>query len=137
MGWFRCFVFNCCLSRVLTNCSPAKWLVAYGHMFTMLLDQNNLYIHNSKTEICFARCVLPPFRKSVRGSNFTPGDVQWLDGLHRETKSALVLATSMPDHSIFLLKTKDVTWKNLVTCNSKTNWTLCSSVSSDIFPFFC
>ena len=96
-------------SRVLTSSSPAKWLVAYGQMVSLLLDMNNLYIYNTKTENCIAHCVLPPFRKSVRGSNFTPGDIGWLDGLHTEPRSTLVLATSMPDHSIFLLKLKDVT----------------------------
>lgn len=78
-------------------------------MFSILLDTNNLHIVNTQSEQCVAKVCLPPFRKSVRGSNFTPGNTSWLEGFHTVIQDRLLFAISMPDHSILVLRLKDVT----------------------------
>lgn len=93
-------------SRVFTA-SPAKWLVAYGNMYSLLMDRNSLYVVRTKNEETVAELSLPPFRRSVRGSNFTPGDISWLDGSITSPGEGLVFATSMPDFSVLLLMLKE------------------------------
>lgn len=93
-------------SRVFTE-SPAKWLVAYGNMYSLLMDRNSLYVVRTKNEETVAELSLPPFRRSVRGSNFTPGDISWLDGSITSPGGGLLFATSMPDFSVLLLMLKE------------------------------
>lgn len=94
--------------RVFTA-SPGNWLVAYGHMYSLLMDMNSLYVVRTRTEETIAKFSLPPFRRSVRGSNFTPGEVTWLDGLLTSSPERLLFATSMPDYSVLLLMLKEST----------------------------
>ena len=95
-------------SRVFTE-SPAKWLVSYGNMYSLLMGMNSLYVVRTKNEETVAELSLPPFRRSVRGSNFTPGDISWLDGSITSPGGGLVFATSMPDFSVLLLMLKEGT----------------------------
>lgn len=90
------------ICRVLTA-SPSKWLVAYGHVYTLLMDMNSLYVVRTANEQIVAEYSLPPFRRSVRGSNFIPGEITWLDGLPIIPLESLIFATSMPDYSVLLL----------------------------------
>ncbi|CAH3143682.1 unnamed protein product [Porites evermanni] len=90
------------ITRVLTA-SPSKWLVAYGHVYTLLMDMNSLYVVRTTNEQIVAEYSLPPFRRSVRGSNFIPGEITWLDGLPTIPLENLIFATSMPDYSVLLL----------------------------------
>jgi len=94
--------------RVFTE-SPAKWLVAYGHVYSLLMDMNSLYVVSTRSEDIVAEYSLPPFRRSVRGSNFTPGATGWLDGDLTRPRESLVFATSMPDYSVLLLMLKEGT----------------------------
>lgn len=96
------------MTRVFTA-SPGNWLVAYGHMYSLLMDMNSLYVVRTRTEETIAKFSLPPFRRSVRGSNFTPGEVTWLDGLLTSSPERLLFATSMPDYSVLLLMLKEST----------------------------
>ena len=95
--------------RVFTE-SPAKWLVAYGHVYSLLTDMNSLYLVSTRKEDIVAEYPLPPFRRSVRGSNFTPGQTGWLDGGLTRPRESLVFATSMPDYSVLVLMFKEGTW---------------------------
>lgn len=111
----NCFLLHFSLTsphRVFTE-SPAKWLVAYGHVYSLLMDMNSLYLVSTRSEDIVAKFSLPPFRRSVRGSNFTPGESAWLNGLHTRPRESLVFATSMPDYSVLLLKLKEGTWPNV------------------------
>lgn len=94
--------------RVFTE-SPANWLVAYGHVYSLLMDMNSLYLVSTRSEDIVAEYSLPPFRRSVRGSNFTPGETGWLDGRNTRPRESLVFATSMPDYSVLLLMLKEGT----------------------------
>lgn len=105
LAWY----FPC---RVFTA-SPAKWLVAYGHVYSLLMDMNSLYVVSTRSEQIVAEFSLPPFRRSVRGSNFTPGETLWLDGLVTSPRESLVFATSMPDYSVLLLMLKEGTWRGI------------------------
>ena len=67
----------------------------------------------TRNEETIAEFSLPPFRRSVRGSNFTPGDITWLDGFLTSPGESLVFATSMPDYSILLLMLKEGTWRDI------------------------
>ncbi|XP_001626682.2 F-box/WD repeat-containing protein 2 [Nematostella vectensis] len=89
--------------------SPAKWLVEYGELFTLLLDASNLHITRTQSQRTITSFPLPPFRRSVRGSNFTSGFSDWLNSLNPVIQDKLVFAASMPDHSILLLKFSEVT----------------------------
>ena len=92
--------------RVFTA-SPAKWLVAYGNMYSLLMDMNFLYVLRTRNEETVAEFPLPPFRRSLRGSNFTPGKIAWLDVFNTCPGGDLVFATSMPDYSVLLLILKE------------------------------
>ncbi|XP_068736119.1 F-box/WD repeat-containing protein 2-like isoform X1 [Montipora capricornis] len=96
------------MTRVFTA-SPAKWLVAYGNMYSLLMDMNFLYVVRTRNEETVAEFSLPSFRRSVRGSNFTPGEVAWLDGLITAPGDGLVFATSMPDYSVLVIILKEGT----------------------------
>lgn len=73
------------------------------------MDMNSLYLVSTRSEDIVAEFSLPPFRRSVRGSNFTPGETAWLDGLLTRPRESLVFATSMPDYSVLLLMLKEGT----------------------------
>ena len=94
--------------RIFTS-SPATWLVAYGHVYSLVMDMNSLYVLCTRSEEIVAEFSLPPFRRSLRGSNFTPGETLWLDGLVTRPQEGLVFATSLPDYSVLLLMLKDGT----------------------------
>ena len=100
------FLISTC--RIFTA-SPANWLVAYGHVYSLLVDMNFLYIVCTKSEEIVAEFPLPAFRRSLRGSNFTPGETLWLDGLVTRPYGGLLFASSMPDYSVLLLTLKDST----------------------------
>lgn len=102
------FFVDISYGRVFTE-SPAKWLVAYGHVYSLLMDMNSLYVVSTRSEDIVAEYSLPPFRRSVRGSNFTPGATGWLDGGLTRPRESLVFATSMPDYSVLLLMLKEGT----------------------------
>ena len=101
-AFFSKILFITFIRRVLTA-SPSKWLVAYGHVYTLLMDMNSLYVVRTTNERIVAEYSLPPFRRSVRGSNFIPGEITWLDGLPTIPLENLIFATSMPDYSVLLL----------------------------------
>ncbi|EDO28839.1 predicted protein, partial [Nematostella vectensis] len=94
--------------------SPAKWLVEYGELFTLFLDASNLHITRTQSQRIITSFPLPPFRRSVRGSNFTSGFSDWLNSLNPVIQDKLVFAASMPDHSILLLKFSEVTPRRLI-----------------------
>ena len=106
--FFSKILFITFIRRVLTA-SPSKWLVAYGHVYTLLMDMNSLYVVRTTNERIVAEYSLPPFRRSVRGSNFIPGEITWLDGLPTIPLENLIFATSMPDYSVLLLILKGET----------------------------
>ena len=72
-------------------------------MYSLLMDMNSLFVVRTKSEEIVAEFSLPTFRRSIRGSNFTPGETTWLDGLLTRSRENLVFATSMPDYSVLLL----------------------------------
>ena len=74
------------------------------------MDMNSLYVVRTTNEQILAEYSLPPFRRSVRGSNFIPGEITWLDGLPTIPLENLIFATSMPDYSVLLLILKGGTW---------------------------
>ena len=74
------------------------------------MDMNSLYVVRTTNEQIVAEYSLPPFRRSVRGSNFIPGEITWLDGLPTIPLENLIFATSMPDYSVLLLILKGGTW---------------------------
>ena len=78
-------------------------------MYSLLMDMDSLFVVRTRNEGTVAEFSLPPFRRSVRGSNFTPGETAWLDGLLTSRGESLVFATSMPDYSILLLILKEGT----------------------------
>lgn len=78
-------------------------------MYSLLMDSNSLYVVRTKNEQTVAEFPLPSFRRSVRGSNFTPGEITWLDGQLTSPRERLVFATSMPDYSVLLLVLKEGT----------------------------
>lgn len=78
-------------------------------MYSLLMGMNSLYVVRTKNEETVAELSLPPFRRSVRGSNFTPGDISWLDGSITSPVGGLVFETSMPDFSVLLLMLKEGT----------------------------
>ena len=83
--------------------------MAYGHVYSLLMDMNSLYLVSTRKEDIVAEYPLPPFRRSVRGSNFTPGETDWLDGGLTGPRESLVFATSMPDYSVLVLMLKEGT----------------------------
>lgn len=74
------------------------------------MDMNSLFVVRTKSEEIVAEFSLPTFRRSIRGSNFTPGETTWLDGLLTRSRENLVFATSMPDYSVLLLMLNKGTW---------------------------
>ena len=78
-------------------------------MYSLLMDMNFLYVVRTRNEETVAEFSLPSFRRSVRGSNFTPGEVAWLDGLITAPGDGLVFATSMPDYSVLVIILKEGT----------------------------
>lgn len=89
--------------------SPGKWLVARGRVFSLLVDSNSLYLMNTPSEQCIASRELPPFRRSARGSNFTPCETLWLESFCADIQNEVFFATSLPDYSILAMKLIDVT----------------------------
>ena len=77
------------------------------------MDMNSLYVVRTTNEQILAEYSLPPFRRSVRGSNFIPGEITWLDGLPAIPLENLIFATSMPDYSVLLLILKGGTWNKV------------------------
>ncbi|XP_002741301.1 F-box/WD repeat-containing protein 2-like [Saccoglossus kowalevskii] len=82
-------------------------LLGIGSVFAILLDQYHLCITETKTGKLVSKCQLPAYRRSKRGSSFLAGETAWLDGFSLEQEKGLVFATSMQDHSIYLVKWKD------------------------------
>lgn len=80
------------------------WLVAFGEIFSVLLDMDNLYLLNNKTEQCIVKVSLSRMRKSLRGSSFLSGEVAWLNDCSARFEFGTVFATSAPDHSICVLE---------------------------------
>ena len=128
-AFFSEILFITFIRRVLTA-SPSKWLVAYGQVYTLLMDMNSLYVVRTTNERIVAEYSLPPFRRSVRGSNFIPGEIRWLDGLPAIPLENLIFATSMPDYSVLLLILKGGTWHKVepiaISFSPVTAFLLCS-----------
>ncbi|XP_077990587.1 F-box/WD repeat-containing protein 2-like [Glandiceps talaboti] len=83
-------------------------LLGIGGVFALLLDQNNLCVVQAKTGELVCKFHLPAYRRSKRGSSFLAGNASWLDGFSFQQEKGLVFATSMQNHSIYLVK-----WKNI------------------------
>lgn len=78
-------------------------------MYSLVMDMNSLYLVRTRSEDTVAEYPLPPFRRSVRGSNFTAGETGWLNGGLTRPQESLVFATSMPDYSVLLFMLKEST----------------------------
>lgn len=50
---------------------------------------------------------MPEYMKSKRGSSFLVSKKFWLNGLDRHHNTGLFFATSMPNHSIYMVLWKD------------------------------
>ncbi|XP_072175871.1 F-box/WD repeat-containing protein 2-like [Diadema setosum] len=85
-----------------------SFLVGTGSVFTLCLDPQNLHIIYTQTQSVMSSWKLPIYRRSKRGSNFVAGCVSWLCGLMPHYEQGLVFATSMPDHSIHLVRWRTV-----------------------------
>ncbi|XP_054757338.1 F-box/WD repeat-containing protein 2-like [Lytechinus pictus] len=86
-----------------------SFLVSMGRVFTLSLDPQNLHIIYTQTQSIMSSWKLPIYRRSKRGSNFVAGCDNWLCGLMPQQEEGLVFATSMPDHSIHLVRWRTVT----------------------------
>eukprot|EP00058_Branchiostoma_floridae_P011290 XP_002596778.1 hypothetical protein BRAFLDRAFT_73706 [Branchiostoma floridae] len=84
------------------QCSPA--LLGFGMVFSLIYHWQHLYVMDVRTQRYICQYPLPVIRKSKRGSSIIAGDCDWLDGFDLNEKLGLVFATSMPDHSIFLIR---------------------------------
>ncbi|CAH1261756.1 FBXW7 [Branchiostoma lanceolatum] len=84
------------------QCSPA--LLGFGTVFSLIYHWQHLYVMDVRTQRYICKYPLPVIRKSKRGSSIIAGDCDWLDGFELNEKLGLVFATSMPDHSIFLIR---------------------------------
>lgn len=82
------------------------WLVAYGEIFSILLDVDNVYILNNTTQQNIVKMSLLRMRKSLRGSSFVGGDVAWLGDCSTMYEQGVVFATGASDHSVHVVEWK-------------------------------